>query len=341
MVLGTEVTIGSISKELKNLIAEDTSRTNACMMNLAIFTEDVTQLEKNYQHISKLTENHSCRALSVGLDRHAPEKKTTCWVSAHCNMSNGKKTVCSEQLTFLLEGRMEGRMRNMVFANVNSDLPLVFWWQGELTDAFEPSLYTLMDRFIFNSCEWANPKESYQQILTTAGEKSNFVMQDLAWTQSYHFRLAFAAIFDEEIARNEFVNLNKLELSVDKKHKSAGLLLIAWIATQSNWSLSSINGDGFHFSNQENQEIKVTLSTKGDLPLSKLTFSSGTSSFTVLQNEGEDYTRQIFDCPTGTSEMTSAGAITGEVALVADQLSRGGKNSLLRKTLPMFIQLCG
>ena len=138
--LGIEVPLEKMAKELKALWADDAARTNACMMNLAVFTEDAAQLEENFQRISTLTADHSCRAISVALDRDAEESSITSWLTAHCNMSNGKKTVCCEQLTFLLKGYIPGRMRNTVFANLNSDLPLVFWWQGALTEVFEPRL---------------------------------------------------------------------------------------------------------------------------------------------------------------------------------------------------------
>ena len=339
-ILGVEVPLGKIAKELKTLWADDTSRTNASLMNFAVFTEDVDQLEQNYHRISKLTENHSCRALSIALDRNASEESITSWVSAHCNMSNGKKTVCCEHLSFLLKGYVTGRMRNTVFSNLNSDLPLVFWWQGELTDVFEPRLYTLIDRFIFDSNEWASPKEGYATLLNALEDsQKRLVIQDLAWTVSYNVRLAFAAMFDEAIAQSEFSNIKEASIQVGEGYLSSGLLLVAWLANQAGWKFICKVSTGYHFENAAGEPIHIALNVKGTHPISELGVASENGSFLVKQNPNENYLHQVTQTDCGTSELTTSAGTFDDVSLVADQLSRGGKNALLRKTLPLYLEL--
>lgn len=338
--LGAEVPLGSINKELKALIDNDTSRTNACMMNFAVFTENANHLEANSAQIAELTRNHSCRALSVALDRHADERSITSWVTAHCNMSNGKKSVCCEQLSFLLKGYVSGRLRNTVFANLNSDLPLIFWWQGELTDVFEPRLYTLIDRFIFDSEEWSDPKTNYAKLRAAADDvQRRFVIQDLAWTRSYFMRLAFAAIFDEATAESEFSQLNSVSIQVGEGYRTTGLLLLAWLARQAGWTLTDKTESHYAFTSSEGVEISAHLSEEGDIPLAELGVASESASFLVQQQAGDDYLTQVISCPHGTHQLTSSAGSTIPVDLVADQLSRGGKNALLLKTLPLFLEL--
>ena len=45
--LGREVPVGSIDKELRKLWEEDEARTNASLMNLAVYSEAPGALEKN------------------------------------------------------------------------------------------------------------------------------------------------------------------------------------------------------------------------------------------------------------------------------------------------------
>jgi len=169
-ILGKEVPFRDIRKELKLLSADDDTRAHASLMNLAVFTEDAGMLEEMYQQVSELTQNHTCRAITIVHDRDSPDREMTSWVSAHCNMTNGKKAVCCEHISFLLKGFVYGRLRNTIFSLINSDLPLVFWWQGDLSDVFEPRLYTLIDRFIFDSTEWADPAAGYTRLLEAADE---------------------------------------------------------------------------------------------------------------------------------------------------------------------------
>ena len=68
------------------------------------------------------------------IDRDEPLPGLRAWITAHCHLAHGRKSVCCEQIAFYLTGKVTGRFRNTVFAHLNSDLPLVFWWQGELSE---------------------------------------------------------------------------------------------------------------------------------------------------------------------------------------------------------------
>ena len=53
--LGLEVPVGAIEKELKTLWEADEARTNASLMNLAIYSEDAAALGRNSELIGELT----------------------------------------------------------------------------------------------------------------------------------------------------------------------------------------------------------------------------------------------------------------------------------------------
>ena len=65
--LGREVPVGSIDKELRKLWAEDEARTNASLMNLAVYSEEPGALEKNSAAVRELTAEHACRAILIGM----------------------------------------------------------------------------------------------------------------------------------------------------------------------------------------------------------------------------------------------------------------------------------
>ena len=123
--LGREVPIGGIDKELHKLWAEDDARTNASLVNLAVYSEKPGSLVENSRAMRELTREHACRALLIGIDREVEETSIKAWITAHCHLSHGQKSVCCEQIAFALTGRATGRLRNTVFAHLNSDLPYV------------------------------------------------------------------------------------------------------------------------------------------------------------------------------------------------------------------------
>lgn len=339
-ILGKEVPFRDIRKELKLLSAGDDARAHASLMNLAVFTEDATQLEQMYEQVSELTRNHTCRALTIVLDREAPEQEMTSWVSAHCNMTNGKKAVCCEHISFLLKGYVYGRLRNTIFSLINSDLPLVFWWQGDLSDVFEPRLYTLIDRFIFDSTEWSDPAAGYESLLIAADEvQRRFIIQDLAWTRSYTYRLAFAAMFDTALAQEELPNLSEAFVQVREGEETVGLLLLSWLATQAGWTLKGGEGSTYEFLNSDGKVIKGALKIGGDDSISAFGVSSEKAKFVLQSNRENKMIEQVVSNESGEHTYMVSSMIEDKVALVEDQLSRGGKNALLRKTIPLFMDL--
>ncbi|HYR23705.1 MAG TPA: hypothetical protein VEP30_12370, partial [Chthoniobacterales bacterium] len=104
--LGQQVEIGRIGKELKKLWQErEGAMTRASLINLAVYSEQPGSLDKNTQLIARITENHSCRALVIGANRDSKENRVEAWINAHCHVGRaGGKQICSEQISFLIEG---------------------------------------------------------------------------------------------------------------------------------------------------------------------------------------------------------------------------------------------
>src|SRR5881397_3725340 len=131
--LGQSVDIGKIDKELKKLWHErEGAMTRASLINLAVYSEKPGSLEKNTQLIARITETHACRALVIGANRNSKENRVEAWINAHCHVSRaGNKQICSEQLSFSLEGPCVKLLPSIVFSHLDSDLPLYLWWRAD------------------------------------------------------------------------------------------------------------------------------------------------------------------------------------------------------------------
>lgn len=349
--LGIPVEIAAIDGELKKLWEADEASTNASLMNFLVYTEDPRKLTANSEMIQGFTREHACRAVLIAMDRKAPEPSVAAWITAHCHLAHGRKSICSEQISFLLSGRSFGRLRNTVFAHLSSDLPLVFWWQGEISDLFEERLYSILDRFIFDSSTWSNPAEGFAKILE-AREQTNdhMVTQDLAWTRSYHYRLAIAGLFDDPAAGRAFPEIEEVNIVAQKSQRSSALLMLAWVVEQAGWKsglelglaaeTNPENGESFLFESKEGRNIvaKVTWDDEG-APLSLLSIRAPGCEVKVSRQKGDSHLCQAI-CTDGHCLYASGPADADDSeGLVGDQLSRGGKNSLFLRVLPRFLEL--
>ena len=343
--LGLEVPVEKIDRELRKLWDADQARTNASLINLAVYSEAIGSLARNSEMIREITREHACRALLIGLDKKTEEISVRAWITAHCHLAHGQKSVCCEQIAFYLTGHSRGRFRNTVFAHLQSDLPLVFWWQGNLSDMFSESLYRRIDRLVIDSSEWENSVEQFAKI-TLAISQVNLVVQDLAWTRTYHYRLAIASLYDDLIAAKSLKTLSKIKILVHPKHFISGLQLLAWFAVMSGWKRTQDlisdqqHAGSYRFLTKEGNIVDAEITTDSDsAPIGKIEIFSDGVTLCVSRESGNKYLHHQLLC--GGHEIDLHGPADSDSSgeLLAQQLSRGGKNSLFKKILPTFIEM--
>jgi len=335
--LGLEVSVSEIDRELHKLWEQDDARTNASLMNLVVYSEKPGALLENSTIIRNLTREHACRAILVEVNRAEPQPRLRAWITAHCHLSHGRKSVCCEQISFYLTGIVTGRFRNTVFAHLNSDLPLVFWWQGELSDILTERLVAVVDRLIVDSSHWADPAASFARIERTASANPDLVLQDHEWTRTWQFRLGVASVFDDPAAQQALPNIESVEITHHPEHRNAALQLLAWLATQAAWMDVETGSDEFAFASTLGKPIRVKLIEDAQAPpISALNLRTADMSAHITRASGSSHVeRRIIAPGYQASSLAPADPLSSE-ELVALQLARGGRNSLFRKILPRF-----
>lgn len=331
--LGIEVAISAIDGELRKLWEQDDARTNASLMNLVVYSEKHGALIENSEIIRELTREHACRAILVEIDRDEPKPSLRAWITAHCHLADGRKSVCCEQIAFHLTGRVTGRFRNTVFSHLNSDLPLVFWWQGELSQILTERLVSVMDRLIIDSSSWADPAKSFAMIAETSQANPELVIQDHAWSRSWQFRVGIASLFDDPAAQTALPKINAVEIVYHPDHRNSALQVLAWLIVQAGWkndgttSCASASG------------MPIAISLKPDAsgpPLGSVTIHADDTVVSVSQKAGSSHVERSVE--SGAYHAISLSPVDPESSaeIVGLQLARGGKNSLYQKILPCF-----
>jgi glucose-6-phosphate dehydrogenase assembly protein OpcA len=337
--LGLEVSVSEIDKELRKLWEQDEARTNASLMNLVVYSEKPGALLENSAIIRNLTREHACRAILVEINRAEPRPGLRAWITAHCHLAHGRKSVCCEQIAFYLTGKVTGRFRNTVFAHLNSDLPLVFWWQGELSDILSERLVSVIDRLIIDSASWADPAASFRRIGEAAQTNTDLILQDHEWTRTWQFRLGVASIFDDPAAQQALPEIDSVEITHHPAHRNSALQLLAWLAVQTAWKDREA-GNAFAFESPSGRAIGVTLCEDSAAPpLSSLILRAGSRSARISQSAGATHVERRIEAPGYQVTSLSPADPTSPEELVALQLARGGKNSLFQKILPRFRKL--
>ena len=347
-ILGKEVEIGSVDKELRLLWEQDKASTNASLINLAVYSEEDGAILKNSELVQEITSEHACRAILIGIDRDNPETSIRAWITAHCHLNHGRKSVCCEQLAFQLTGRATGRLRNTVFAHLNSDLPLVFWWQGELSPIFSERLYSLIDRFVFDSSEWSDPVESFKCIEQALQDADERMPMDMEWTRSYPLRLAVAALYDDPLAKRALEHTQSIRITVHPDHRLAGLQILAWMIQSTGWTpsmglgLDTDAGDHYYFETNEGSDVKAVIELDpAAAPVGGVEILSPECTVRVSREAGSPYWQQFLEVGCHRIERSTPAGSDESVDLFMDQLSRGGKNSLYRMMMPTFLGFLG
>jgi glucose-6-phosphate dehydrogenase assembly protein OpcA len=334
--LGIEVPVAAIDLELRKLWEQDDARTNASLMNLVVYSEKPGALIANSEIIRELTREHACRAILVGIDRDEPLPSLRAWITAHCHLADGRKSVCCEQIAFYLTGRVTGRFRNTVFAHLNSDLPLIFWWQGELSEIFTERLVSVMDRLVIDSSSWENPAAAFAMIEETSQSNPDLVIQDHAWTRSWQFRVGIASLFDDPAAQEALPDISSIEVVYHPDHRNTALQMLAWLAVQAGWK-DRKSDDFVAFESTTGVPISVVLrEDPAGPPLGALVIRAGSVTVRVLQKPGASHVERQVEAAAFKATSLSPIDPTTPAELVAVQLARGGKNSLYQKILPRF-----
>lgn len=236
--LGLETPIPRIDRALKDLWSSDEAKTRASLINLAIYTEDSSFLTADNDLLEKVAAEHACRALLVLALPEAQPPRARAWIQALCRPYQGKQTVCSEQLSFVLEGGNAAQVQNIVFAHLDSDLPLVVWWQADLTTNFEERFYSRIDTLIIDSSRWSDPARQFDALTRMRAEGADFDVRDLAWTRSHFMRTALAGCFQDASALQNLSKLRTMRITHLKGQRTTALLLAVWINQRLKASLS-------------------------------------------------------------------------------------------------------
>ncbi|MBE2179573.1 MAG: glucose-6-phosphate dehydrogenase assembly protein OpcA [Chthoniobacterales bacterium] len=237
---GLPVEVGEIEKQLGLLWEQsDAGKVRASLVNLVIYSEAPDAIAANTPLLAAIAADHAFRALLVQGNPAAETSAVRAWITAHCHLREaGQKEICSEQVTFQLDGPAAGRLPSIVFSHLDTDLPLYLWWQGALHGDPDPGFWTWVDRLIVDSKTWSDPARQFRLLheIEAIG-RGRCAVCDLTWTRLFHLRYALAQIFDLPAARERLLQLENVGIHHAPGHRITALELLGWLASRLRWTL--------------------------------------------------------------------------------------------------------
>ena len=342
--LGQQVEIGRIGKELKKLWQErEGAMTRASLINLAVYSEQPGSLDKNTQLIARITENHSCRALVIGANRDSKENRVEAWINAHCHVGRaGGKQICSEQISFLIEGPCVKLLPSIVFSHLDSDLPLYLWWQDDFPEPMDPQLWAWVDRLIFDSQSWKSFDKQMRLVETAQQEaKQRIVLCDLNWTRLDKVRYAIAQFFDHPASHHHFSEMDNVAVNFAPGCKSTAILLIGWLAAQLKWKTNqqAMNGS-CRFLDANRRKIDIELREQSGEPIGEVVLNSRDVKFRIAPANCGDLLEisRSGDNEAALPQMMPAQS-NDPVDLMTQELLRGGPHRVYLRAMNSVRQL--
>src|SRR5438445_8676310 len=297
-------------------------------MNLAVYSEAPGSLNSNTQLMARITEDHACRAIVIEADCKAEDDGVDAWISAHCHVSRaGSKQVCSEQISFRLNGGCTSQLPNIVLSNLDSDLPLYLWWQNEFHEPMDPQLWAWVDRVIYDSQPWQDFRAQMRLVESVQAEaKQRIILCDLNWTRLDKVRFALAQFFDHPASHHRFAKIKKARIDFAPGFRSTAVLFAGWLAAQLNWRIEKRHGGGvLQFINLNAHKIDSELRERPGEPIGEIVLNSREVEFVVSRAKCGDLLEVSRGEPgeKRLPQLMPAGS-NDPVSLMSEELMRGG-----------------
>lgn len=356
-LLGRPVELSQIEKELQALFMDESAGAGspnaggiarASLINLVLYNENQEGLEQDAAVLAEITSEAACRSLLINADAHNLELSAQAWVQAHCQIDrNGEKSVCTEQISFFLTGNSHGLLRNVVLANLDSDLPLAFWWRGEFSDAFEEGLFSRIDRLLFDSETWESPRNQFIRLIENQKTDSTpFVMHDFAFTRLNSIRHAIANAFDRPLVTHELSSLSRVSLRHAKGYRMTALYLAAWIALKLGAKIEAGQSTTHSIvclysgtSSRSGFVIEISELDPERKGTIEVDFQLQETRVEISRCQSRDFIRTLTHLAGSTLEDWLPARRLNDAALVTDILNRAGGNRKLALLVPMVQEL--
>jgi glucose-6-phosphate dehydrogenase assembly protein OpcA len=275
----------------------------------------------------------------------ADEAELTSWISANCHMIGGGKQVCSEEINIVAGGDRIHRVPPVVNALLIPDMPVAFWWVGDLPNEHEAYVELLLesaDKLIVDSVHFDSPADL--ALVARIAEQTSTSPADLNWGRLEEWRVATASIFDPPEMRSRLGSIRRVRvIAGSSNHEFFGesiesLLYASWLSAQVGHSVDSSGSvEGSAGSIDYAFERRHQSTDVGGIALVEISFEDGTCASITRDRDRGVLVANVDGSVTVQSVTRTLNQRLDE--LIVRQLKRSEGDRVLRRVLPIALKL--
>ena len=319
--------------------------TRAALWNVVAHTSSSEQQAHASETLAVASAAVPQRTIIVRSDPAAPPEIAS-WISANCHQVGGGKQVCSEEISIIAGGDRIHRLPPLVNALLIPDMPVAFWWLGDLPNEHEEYVETLLDaadRLIVDSVHFDSPADL--DLLSRVARKTTTAPADLNWMRLEEWRAATASIFDPPDMRSRLQSIRRVRVTSGTADESffgqmiEALLYAAWISAQVGHQVDEAgNVKGPFGAIDYKFERRKQTSDVGGIAFVEIGFEDGSGASITRDRDRGVLTANVDGTQTVAESVTRAKAQSIE-ELIVRQLKRTDRDQILVKALPIASRL--
>ncbi len=344
----TRIDVNAIEKNLSELWRTqqdgDDAVTRAALWNVVAHTSNSDRHAEASETLGKASAAVPQRTIVIR-SNPADEAELTSWINANCHTIGGGKQVYSEEINIIAGGDRIHRVPPVVNALLIPDMPVAFWWLGDLPNEHEAYVELLLesaDRLIVDSVNFDSPADL--ALVSRIAEQTSTSPADLNWGRLEEWRAATASIFDPPAMRNRLGSIRRVRvIAGSSNHEFFGesiesLLYASWLSVQTGHTVDStgaVEGAGGPIDYAFERRYQST--DAGGIALVEISFEDGTCAGIFRDRE-----RGVLVANVDGSVMVQSVTRTLNQRLdelIVRQLKRSDGDRVLRRVLPIALKL--
>lgn len=345
------VDIGAIERSLSEIWrvqkteGDDEAITRAALWNVVAHTSSSEQQAQATDVLCQTAASVPQRTIIIHANPAAAPELSS-WIGANCHLIAGNKQVCSEEIAIVAGGDRVHRIPPLVNALLIPDMPVAFWWLGDLPHENEEYVHSLLDpadRLIVDSSFFDNPADL--ALVSRIAEQTTTAPADLNWVRLEEWRIAAASIFDplEMRRRLQMIQRVRIIATVSQDEPLFGenigaLYFAAWLAAQAGHHVESDGRvEGAH--GPVEYQFDRRLHTRGGgLAFVEISFDDG-SCASITRNREKCVLVSNVDGVERTPDAVTRSLTNKPHELIVRLLKQPEADRLLRKVLPIATRM--
>ena len=303
--------------------------TRAALWNVIAHTATRAHHTDASETLSKAAAAVPQRTIIVRADPQGAGELTS-WISANCHLGGEGQRVCSEEIAIVAGGERVSRVPPLVSSLLIPDMPVAFWWVGDLPHENAEYVQTLLDpadRIIVDSVHFDDPAD-LGIVQRVAGQTST-APADLNWIRLEEWRTATASVFDPPEMRDKLRHLRRVKIVANVENASyfgervQALYFASWLMVQSETEL----------------EVTFDLRESSQRGLIRVELQLDESKATIERNPDRCVLSTNIDGRISVPDAVTRWQSKKVDELIVRVLKQPGADQLLPKVLPMTLQL--